>query len=210
MPAPDTVYRLRTRGTLFGQRVEFGMHFTRPPGGTSVNSLIDGWEGLIMPSVVAATSASVNWDDVLVSDVAPTGAEQVLQALTQPMPGTQAGDCLPGQNAVLVAFKTGTKGRRNRGRFYLPGIAEASTTNAHLSGAQLTAVQALAASLISHYGPGGSEPQWRLCIYSPIDTTPPPPKPFKPKTDELVTPITTSQVDTVIRTQRRRTIGVGG
>lgn len=209
MPAPDTVYRLRTRGTLFGQKVEFGVHFTRPAGTSPTSSLLAAWVASTMPLVVAATSSSVNWDDLLLSDVATTGADQVTQVLTQPNPGALTGDCLPGQNAVLVSFRTGQKGGRHRGRLFLPGIAESSTTNALLTGAQLTAVQALAAGLVTQYGPGGSIPVWRLCIYSPIDITPPPPRKFKPKADELVTPITVAQAVATIRTQRRRSIGTG-
>jgi hypothetical protein len=163
----------------------------------------------ILPLVYAATSSSVNWEEVVVVDTSDTGDEMVELPLTQPNPGLLAGDSLPNQNAVVVGLRTGTKGRRRRGRFYLPGIVETSSTDGMLTGAQLTAVQGLAQGVINFYGPTGSETDYRAVVYSP------PTPPFKPKvappvhTDTIVTQITAHDIDEVIRTQRRRSIGVG-
>jgi hypothetical protein len=176
-------------------------------GGPS--DLAGSWVANVMPLVTAASSASVNWDELVISDVSP-GTDLTLHfAFTQPDPGLITGDALPGQNAAVVQLRSLTKGKRTRGRFYFPGIAEAGTTNALLTGAQLTAISNLASQLIVFYGPTGSQTSYKLVIFSP------PTPPFKAKTpppvhtNTLITPVNNTVLDTTIRTQRRRMIGVG-
>jgi Rieske Fe-S protein len=173
------------------------------------SDLAASWVATALPLITAATSAAVNWEEVVVSDTSPTGSESVELPITQPHPGSIAGDSLPNQNAMLVGLRTGTKGRRQRGRLFLPGVAESGQTDGVLTGAQLAAVQAFAQGIVNAYGAGGTETNWRLVVYSP------PTPPFKPKapppvhTDTLITPVTSQDIDEVIRTQRRRSIGVG-
>lgn len=207
--AINSVYRVRTRGTQRGQQVEFGVHIQNVLASREPSDLAASWVATAFPLVKAATSASVNWDEVVVSDTDKNGSESVELPLTQPNPGSIAGDALPNQNAMLVGLRTGVKGRRRRGRLYLPGVAEGGQTDGVLTGAQLTAVQAFAQGIVNAYGSGGTETNWRLVIYSP------PTPAFKPKTpppvhtDTIITPVTSQDIDEVIRTQRRRSIGVG-
>lgn len=207
--ALNSIYRVRTRGTLRGQRIEWGVHIQQVLASGGPADLAGSWVASVMPLVDAATSQEINWDDVLVSDTATAGSEQQILPLTQPHPGLVTGDCLPGQNAVVVSLRSGVKGRRRRGRFFLPGVSEANQANGLVTGSQLTAITALADGLRTHYGPTGSEASYRLVVYSP--PTPPfkAPKPPPVHTDTLVTPVVALPVDPVIRTQRRRTIGVG-
>jgi hypothetical protein len=209
MPVGD-VFRIRTKGTHLGSRVEFGVHVEFMSAAADPADLVASWIATIMPLVTAATSVETNWLSVMASDTNPLGAASVEVGLTQPNPGAIAGDALPPQNAVVVSLRTGLKGGRRRGRFFVPGISETGTALGRLSGTQLTAIQALASGIMGAYGSAGTEAaNYRLAVYSPIDTTPPPPKPFKPKNDRLVTHITEFTVDPVVRTQRRRAIGVG-
>jgi hypothetical protein len=207
--ALNTVFKLRTRGHLFNQQVEFGVHIQQVLSSGGAQDLAGSWTANVMPLVFAATSASVNWDELVISDVSPGTDLTIHFGFTQPNPGLIAGDCLPGQNAVVVQEHSLVKGRRHRGRFYLPGIAESGTTNALLTGSQSTAIANLASQLIVFYGPAGTQTSYRLVIFSP------PTPPFKPKkqppvhTDTLITPVNNATVDSTIRTQRRRMIGVG-
>lgn len=202
-------YRVRTQGTMLNQKMEFGVHIRHKGPSGSLSDLAASWTATVLPLVKAATSASVNWDKVTLSDVSSTGDESVDFAFTQPAPGAIAGDALPPQNAMLVSLRTGTKGRRRHGRFYLPGISEGNQTNGVLSGSQLTALQALAVGLTNAYGPGGTESNYELVVYSPEALTPPPPKEFKPRAGTLITAVTLADPDDVIRTQRHRAFGVG-
>jgi hypothetical protein len=195
-----------------GQRVEWGFHLEQMSGTGGAADLAPIVEAGVFPETAAATSAEVNWDAIVISDVRSAdegGTESYHFALTQPNPGLVAGDALPSQDAVVIGLRTGRKGGRYRGRFYLPGVAEGGTTAGRLTGAQLTAVQGLAQALIDTWGPGGSVPAYRLVVYSP------PSPPFVPKTAPparlgvIKTPILSTDLDEVIRTQRRRAIGVG-
>lgn len=207
--ALNSVYRVRTRGTFRGQRVEFGVHVQNVTTARPPEDLAASWAATAVPLIKAAISSAVNLDEIVVSDTDRDGDESVELPLTQPNPGALAGDALPNQNAVVIGWRTGLKGRRRRGRMYLPGITESGNTDGVLVGSQLTAVQALAQGLVNAYGAGGTETSWRMVVYSP--PTPPFKAPTPPPvhTDTLITPITTHDIDEVIRTQRRRSIGVG-
>jgi hypothetical protein len=208
MAAGDVV-RLRTRGTLLGSRVEFGVHLRYVTIGANAEDLAASWVATIMPLVIAASSNATNWDEIVVSDTNPTGAESVTLALTQPNPGGISGEPLPPQDAAVIGFRTGLKGGRRRGRMYLPGLTEGVNTNGRLQGAQLTAIQGLAQGLTNTYGPSGVEADYRLVVYSPEKLTFAPPKVPKPRPGSITTNVTSTVIDSVIRTQRRRGIGVG-
>jgi len=202
-------FRVRTLGTLRASKVEFGVHISQTTGTTGAAELAAHWTANIVPLVVAASSTEVNWDEVLVSDVLPTGKRSVHVSITQPSPGTIIGDCLPGQNSVVVQLNTNNKGRAGHGRFYFPGISENNHSNGQVTGTQLTAIAALANGLENFYGPGGLFAGFRLAIYSPEQLDPPRVRPFKPRPGTVVQLVEDTRVDPIIRTTRRRAIGVG-
>jgi hypothetical protein len=201
--------RVRTRGTLLGQKVEFGVHIRYQTAAANAEDLAASWTATIMPLVVAATSTDANWEQVVVSDTSSTGLESVVLPLTQPNPGTVIGDSLPPQDAAVISLRTGSKGGRKRGRFYLPGLTENYQQDGQMMGAQLTAIQALGNGIVEAYGAGGSETAYRLVVYSPEVLTFPEPKPKKPRPGRIITDVTSYVVSPVIRTQRRRSIGLG-
>lgn len=208
MAVGDT-YRIRHRGTLRGARVETGYYLTAVTAPGDPDDAAGAAVAVVQPLLDAATSAEVNWNEILVSDVETTGSEQVVMSLTQPHPGLVTGECLPNQAAVVLGLRTGTKGGRHRGRMYIPGISEANHSLGRVTGSQLAAIQALGAGLITNYGPTGGDPAWRIQIYSPEDTTPPPVKPFKPRVGTIKTQVRSVDVDDLIASQRRRRPGTG-
>ena len=208
MAAGDIV-KLRTRGHVLNQSCEFGLHFRYETPGATAADLAGSWVATIMPLVLAATSQDTNWESVVVADTSPTGSESFTLSLTQPNPGLVSGDSLPPQNALVVSLRTGIKGGRRRGRFYLPGITELYQNDGVISGTGLTNAEALAQGLINTYGPSGSESDYRLVVYSPEVLTFAPPKPPKPRPGRLITVVQSANVDRTIRSQRRRAIGVG-
>lgn len=202
-------YRVRTQGTFFNQKVEWGVHMRHVGPGGDLDDFIGAWVATVGPLLIAATSSAVNWDRLSVSDVDEAGDESRDFAFTQPYPGAVTGDALPPQNTMLVSFKTGQKGRRRRGRAYVPGVSETNAAGGLLTGTQLTALQALGVGLTNAFKAGGTEPQYQLVVYSPEQLTPPPPRPFTPREGTLNTLITNAVADSVIRTQRHRAFGVG-
>lgn len=207
--AQNTVYKVRTRGTIFAQSVEFGVHVQQVLTTGGPSDLAGSWVANVVPLVTAATVTHLNLTEIVVSDVSP-GTDLTLHLpITQPAPGLIAGEALPMQCAAVVQLQTLQKGKRHRGRFFLPGIGEGGTSNYQLAGAQLTAIQNLASQLIAFYGPNGSQTSYRLCIFSPPNK---PPKVHVPPplyTNTLITPVNGTAVDVNVRSQRRREIGVG-
>jgi hypothetical protein len=202
-------YRVRTKGTFMNQKVEWGVHMRHVGPGGDLADFANSWVATIGPLLIAATSSAVNWDGLTINDVDDGGDESVDFGFTQPYPGAVTGDALPPQNTMLLSFKTGQKGRRRRGRAYIPGVSESNTANGQLTGTQLTALQALGAGLTNSYKAGGTEPQYQLVVYSPEVLTAPPPRVFKPRAGTLNTFISTAIADSVVRTQRHRALGVG-
>ena len=207
--ALNSIYRVRTQGTYRNQAIELGAHVQQVTAVGGASDLAGAWANGVGPLVIAATSADVNWRGVLVTDTNEAGEESYFFGFTQPSPGTQAGESLPNQNAAVVRLLTGVKGRRRRGRFYVPGITETANAGGSLTGTQLTAIQALGTGMIGLFGPAGSNANYRLVVYSPPTPAYVPKPPPPSHSDTLVTPVTAASVDTVIRTQRRRAIGVG-
>jgi hypothetical protein len=208
MPANDIV-RLRTKGNLLGQRVEFGVHMRYVTASSNAQDLLEHWEATIMPLVLDASSSDATWDELQVSDTNPLGQESVRLALDLPNPGHVVGDSLPPQNAAVVSLRTGTKGGRRRGRFYFPGLVETGQANGILGGTQYGAILALAEGIINAYGPSGTNAEYRLVVYSPEVLTFKPPKEKKPRPGRIISQVTSAQVANTVATQRRRGIGVG-
>ena len=207
--ATGDVVRLRTRGTFLATKCEFGVWIRYETDAADAADLAASWTAEVMPAVLAASPLSMNWDSLYVSDPDPDGSESVNFPLTQPNPGTLAGDVLPPQNAAVIGLRSGTKGGRRRGRLYFPGITESTNEDGRMIGVQLTALQGLAQKLTDTYGPAGTNTDYRLVIYSPETLTFRPPRTPKPRPGTLVTPVLSTTLDPIIRTQRHRAIGLG-
>ena len=202
------VVRLTVRGTMHGSTVMYGHHFRAKSVPGTFLGLATAYATTIVPLLVAATSAEVTWLAVTVASTKVGGDETLNHPLPAATIGALTGDALPGQNSMLVSVHTGVRGRRYRGRFYVPGVTETGSTGGRIIGAQLTALNALAEGIQSAFT-GSGNVNWELAVYSPVSPPPPPPKTPKLKADTITTPATDLVADSVIVTQRRRRLGVG-
>lgn len=207
--AVNDVVRLSVLGAMFNQRVQYGHHFRFQTIGASMSGLAAAYEAAILATLRAATSADVTWQYLMVQDVRPTGPETLRHPLPAASVGQIAGEGAPPQTTAVISVHTGQKGRRRRGRFYVPGLAEAGTTGGNITGAQLTALTALGETLQTTFGTGGSNADYRLVVYSPEKLTAPPPPVFKARPGTITTEATDLILDTRVMTQRRRRLGVG-
>lgn len=207
--AAGDIVRLSVRGTFQGSAVMYGHHFRAKSIPGSFVGLATAYQATVIPLLVAATSAEVTWVDLTVAAMRPDGDETLRHPLPAATIGTQTGDALPGQNSMLVSVHTGVRGRRRRGRFFVPGVSETSQIGGRIIAPQLTALNALAEGIETAFT-GSGNVNWELCVYSPVSPPPPPVKVPKVKTDTITTPATNLIADSVIVTQRRRRLGVGG
>lgn len=111
--------------------------------------------------------------------------------------GTQVGDMLPPACAVVMRKRTPLAGRAFRGRMFVVGMVEADQVNGVWSGANWNAMAIAVGTIISSglaSAGGGS--------YIPG---------IGPKaiTDDNFVPVTSYFADPVVRSQRRREVGVG-
>jgi len=207
-PAIGDVVRLTVQGTMQGSTVMYGHHFRAKSVPGTFAGLATAYQTQIIPLLTAATSAEVTWLRITVAATKVGGDETLNFPLPAATIGLITGDALPGQNSMLVSVHTGTRGRRHRGRFYVPGVSETSSTGGRIIGAQLTALNALAEGLQSNFT-GSGNVNWELVVYSPVSPPYTPPPPPKLKADTLTTAVNDLVADSVIVTQRRRRLGVG-
>lgn len=113
-----------------------------------------------------------------------------------PYTGLVAGDSCPYTNAVVVKHSTAYAGRSYRGRSYLPAPAETYQASSALTAPALTAIQGHFDTLVTAWGAGGTDPNYRWVVWS-----------SKPGIG--ATEVTGATVRSVLGTQRRRRPGVG-
>lgn len=117
--------------------------------------------------------------------------EKLSQPLT--LPGTNVGDSLPAQDAILVSLRGTAVGKKNRGRMYLPGPADTVATVGEMDATSTTRVATAIRQLFADMRAAGAT----FYVYNAKASTHDP-IPFTLKV------ITTEVVDRFIRSQRRR------
>jgi len=200
------VIHLRHNGNTYTP----GMHFQVAEANQNQATLISSWRGTCESPMLNAMSGSVTLVSYDAIDVRPGLLATRKEELSPPANGFITGDMAPPQDCVLFTFQTGAKSSRARGRVYWPGLAEshqiAGLLEAGGSGAWTVLVTAITANYLGTTPVSGL----RLVNFSPEAlTAPPPPPAFKPRVGDMITPVTNVVLDTVVRSQRRRQVGVG-
>lgn len=108
-------------------------------------AFITAWRALVESTWLAAVSANYNMDQLRIRCL--NDAEDPYVDTTVNSPGTQAGQSLPGFNAMVISKRSAIRGRFAQGRAFICGIAESATDGNVLSAAQLALLAALATDL---------------------------------------------------------------
>lgn len=206
-------YRLAVVGDLAGQQVVNVYHYRQTSANTSANSDV--------ASLAIAFDELALATDVLTDPLSDDLTWQLLQSRSFPLPGTppvgsdravnypglRASPALPPSNAVVVKRKTAFLGRAYRGRIFLPGLPSAAAVDGLITAAgtyqaEIGVIASFLKTPIQAAAAGSPSFQPELCkvIPKPI----PPPDFMYQATD-----VTASGFDKIIRSQRRREIGVG-
>ena len=112
---------------------------------------------------------------------------------TLALPGTNVGDSLPVQDAILVSLRTNAVGKANRGRMYLPAPADTVAIVGEMDVTSTTRVSTAIKALFNDMRAGGST----FYVYNQ-KASPHDPIPFTLKV------VSSEMVDRFIRSQRRR------
>lgn len=142
MPLPDVPQTLKVElfQRLDNQNIENVMSFRHNTGWdepTANGFLVDlvEWWGSEMAVIISdrLTLVGLKGTDISSSN----GFTTEYQPVT-PVPGLVNADPLPNNNALVISFRTAFRGRSYRGRNYIAGIPESSTTLSSASGAFVT------------------------------------------------------------------------
>lgn len=198
--AAGDVYRYVLNYTYHNQKLANVLHYEQIDGGGDDNS--QGIIDMINPSWFNAVSAflptEVEMDEATMQRVYPVPPGN---AVSQGVVVSNGGGATSqaGHVCALIRKRSNYAGRKYRGRIYVPGVPTGCLTNGLISGSCLTKLEAIASVLKTSYTSGSGNYTVRPCIY------------YRSKDGlvKRVVYITSTYVDPVPRSQRRREIGVG-
>jgi hypothetical protein len=204
--------RLNIIGAMFGQRVMWGHHFRFVTAQASMDGLASDYlNNVVGVALIQAITADVGIMGIEVSDVRADGPESIFHSVTGNLVGQIPPPSMAPQDACCISVHTGMKGRRRRGRFYVPGLSAAAAAGGTLAGQQLTNLETYAGTVTNRYTAGGSTPNtnYRWIIYSPADPGFVDSEGNHTRLETIFTDVLRTTTDPVVRTQRRRQLGVG-
>lgn len=180
-----TVHRVVVEGTLANQQVVNVFHVASES--RSDQDLADGWITAVSPSYVDCLCVAYTGVEVQSTDLTFLTQYSAVWNDT----GTVAGESCPPQVASLISWRTAQIGRANRGRTYLPALAELNQAGGILVSQQTDAMDAFIEAMLTWAeSDGGNLLVWH-------------------RETELGSPIVNGIARPYAYTVRRRTIGVG-
>lgn len=208
--AVGDVWKLVIHFTQFSQQIRPGLHFQSNVALATGQDLIDAWKSVAQTAMLAPMAADVSLTGYEAQDKVPGTAATIVENLVTPLPGAQVGAGLPPANGLVFSLKSALKSRRSRGRVYWPGLTEEATASGALIPGFVGGWDSFRAAIAANFVGASPVSGWRLVVYSPEDLTPPKAPPvFKPRPGTVITAVSTLTLDTVVRSQRRRQIGLG-
>jgi len=188
-------------------------------------TVCDGWKDIWRPS----QSSTVTWRswraiqvfgpgvDYTVRPCERVGGKAFEANLSGTLVGTDAGEPLPPQCALVVTHGSGLIGRTHRGRAYIFGFTEAVQSAGVFTPATITTLTTAYTTWFNKYKDAGTDPKIKAGIWSertafgckwvgnpPVHTVVEGPNP-----DQAFTPLTSFNIRPNVNTQRRRALGVG-
>ena len=233
----NTIYELTVLATALGQRIVNVHHFeatavgdVTPAGDASrltlCQTLIDSWQAAALTTWRACHNAQYVINTVKAQVVqVKTHIDRVLVPVEETMTTGNAGTDAATQAddmaaAALLKWKSSVAGKSHRGRTYIGPLPQTWSQDGMLQTSGLTACNAYGNAMISTYGvTAGSSLDFRLTVYSrPCDKgeygyvtgSGSLRQFFYPEArDGDSTNVVNFTTDPILRTQRRRVIGVG-
>lgn len=151
--------------------------------------------GDLMPEL--STEISATGITLVAQDSA--SSPSVFVPIAPPVAGVGTGGSVPTSSAAVVTFRTPFRGRSFRGRNYIPGVTDAAQASAGvLSAGTVTGLLSAYTALAVVADAAGVD----HVVASRVTGG-------APRTQGLTTPITAYSMDTPLRSQRRRQVGVG-
>lgn len=198
VPAPAVV-EARVIGTYHGQQVITTFHLSDPNGSNDARTecldILTGVETTIWNNMRQACSTELTGVFLEAQYVHPIRSLVVRRTPTQ-VAGGRAGTGLPSGTSIVVQRVSEQAGHEFRGRIYVPAVVSGDVLNSVLTAAALTAFgtplrNAVSANVVTILPATYPQVIWSR------------------KAPARITPIFEGRVDSIIRYQRRREVGVG-
>jgi len=167
---------------------------------TLATSLANTVEGCYQDHLLTTISDLVGIDRIVVTDLRVANGPQF--TISGSFVGSNADSLLPTQTAAVVRWTTNTRGRSFRGRTFLGGFTEATSSGQSPAPAALTDFEAFAAAIIADL----SALTHPLVIVSRYEPNPTPPPSSVPRAANIATEVTGSFVDRAWHTMRSRAL----
>lgn len=181
--------------TLFGQEVTVTLHVQAPENVTPTIlqqagvAAINLWE----TSMRNTMSNDVTLQKVVLTDVSVQDGAQRIQLPGTLVTGSITSPAMSSNVAAVVSLRTARIGRSYRGRIYIPGIPESLVTSNGLDTSLRSALSSLGAAVNSVFTAAGF--QTVIASYYNNGAV---------RTTGHAEPVTSYQVPTTVKTQRRR------
>jgi hypothetical protein len=208
--AVGDVFKVAASGDLYGQLIVNVFHYQQQTGNSSglseVESLARAWNDQVFPDLLATVGESMQYGTIEARSFVPAGG--VLVGFDLPVTGVGELDdpTLPPTVAVVIRKRTGRLGRRYRGRNYFAGVAASDVASGALvtSGGTPTRWGALATAILASIVWTATGSPTFIPVVAALD-----PSVVVTPVGVRATPVTTTFLDQILRSQRRREIGVG-
>lgn len=203
----NDIYRLVIHQRLHGQEVINKLHFVQElldPGNIAQN-LANEFRTQMDTTMRARAQADLKFEYVEAQRIVPFGDGPAISSWPANTAGSIAsGFCPTGMvSEVITVFSTGA-GRRKRGRIYLSGVQASGMLAGQFTAAQTTLTTAFATAMATRYITMPRVGGFALGVWSRKTAGPIP-----PWSTDAFTIASGLTVRTIMRTQRRRQLGVG-
>lgn len=206
--AVGDIAQVRVVGTWQGQQVVATWHFYFKSGVATLAALLSQLEAsttTFRDMMIGSLSSNLSWNELQGTMLIPYGAATQIIAISPTWTGSDVSMPGPAQTAIVVSKRTAFIGRARRGRMYLPGVCfNIQQGGSSLTAAFLATKQGQVNAFGAEYGQGGINADYEANVWSRTLAGPTPP--FNPNG---AAPLNTAVVRTILRTQRRRQLGVG-
>jgi len=203
---PNDIVEVRFRYKLAGQNVFNILHFRVPVDASGTTVTVENvpdaaeimyWDRIDNQGIRDASSSQLELLDTTAQVVHPYRGLAFPKTPENPL-GEDISDALPPTNCVVIRKKGVNAGKHYQGRMYLPGVPIADVTDGALRGAGVTA-----------YGPIADIMEDVLTVVHDDDTLDLLPVIYNQQSPGDSKEVFVGQLDSIIRQQRRREVGVG-
>lgn len=203
IPVPNTA-KVTWVATLFGQQVEFGLYFKKSTGAVSdadLQALAEAGSDWWNTTGKANHTSEMSHIRTKATNYNSEGAPEFIDTPASPVAGTQ-GSFLANNAAFVLTQRTAKRGRKYRGRAYLPGIGPSGAfSGVALADAQIADILADWATMITALEAAPTIPFDAVVVSRATNGV--------PLTTATTEPIIVATADTNIDSQRRRLRGRG-